>query len=179
MRWMCAALCALGTASAANAQTAWVGASWGTSWEWKAASAPGTNFLHSSDGAPAAFFALRLDEDILFRLKAAEIPHAKMIDGVAWGGRYRAYTAGVDYIMNGTFGDAVVSGGLGSYQFEFKARNYPQGTNDSKFGWYVGVGEWFALTKRSRVTAEITMNRTQHAERPTLYTANVGLAIGF
>ena len=178
MRWTCAALLALGTASAASGQVAWVGASWGASWEWQARSAPNTNFLHSSDGAPAAFLALLLTDDTLFRVKAAELPHIKVINGVSWPGRYRAYTAGIDYLMSGTFGQSFLSAGLGSYQLELKAKNPPAGLNDSKLGWYVGVGEWFPLTRRTRVTAEIVMNRTQHDERPTIFTANVGLAFG-
>lgn len=179
MRWTCAALLALGTASAASGQVAWLGASWGGSWEWQAPSAPSTNFLHSSDGAPAVFLALPLSHDTLFRLKAAELPHIRVIDGVDWPGRYRAYTAGIDYLMPGTFGQASVSAGLGSYRLELKAKNAPAGFNDSKLGWYVGVGEWFTLTRRTRVTAEITMNRTQHDDRPTIFTANMGLAFGW
>jgi hypothetical protein len=169
----------LGVASAASGQVAWFGASWGASWEWQASSAPGTNFLHSPDGAPSAFIALPLNDDTLFRLKAADLPHIKVIDGVGWPGRYRAYTGGIDYLMNGTFGQAVVSAGLGSYRFDLKAKNPPAGSNDSKFGWYVGVGEWFTLTRRSRVTAEIAMNRTEHDEKPMIFTANVGLAFGW
>ena len=178
MRWTCAALLALGTASAASGQVAWVGASWGGSWEWQAPSAPNTNFLHSSDGAPAVFLALPLDSNTLFRLKAAELPHIEVIDGVNWPGRYRAYTAGIDYLMDGTFGQSLVSAGLGSYRLELKGKNPPAAFNDSKLGWYVGVGEWFPVTRRARVTAEIAMNRTQHSDRPTILTANVGVAFG-
>ncbi len=178
MRWTCAALLAIGTATAASGQVAWVGASWGASWEWQASSAPDTNFLHSSDGAPAVFVALPLDDDTFFRVKAAELPHIRVIDGVNWPGRFRGYTAGIDYLMTGTFGQSVFSAGLGSYRFEFKAKNSPAGYNDSKLGWYVGVGEWFPLSRRTRLTAEIAMNRTQHDEKPTIFTANVGLAFG-
>ena len=179
MRWTCAALLALGVASAASGQVAWFGASWGASWEWQPAAAPNTNFYHSSDGAPSAFVALPLSDDTLFRLKAADLPHVEVINGVSWPGRYRAYTAGIDYLIDGTFGRSVLSAGLGSYQLDLQAKNPPAGYSDSKFGWYVGAGEWFTLTRRTRLTAEITMNETQHADRPMIFTANVGLAFGW
>lgn len=125
------------------------------------------------------FLAMRLDEDVLLRLKAAELPHIQMIDGVDWPGRYRAYTAGIDYTFGSTFGQSLVSAGLGSYRLELKAKNSPSGSNDSKLGWYLGVGEWFTITRQWKVSAELAMNRTQHSEKPTIYTANVGLVFGF
>jgi len=179
MRWTCAVLLALGTASAASGQIAWVGASWGASWEGNPASAPDTSFLHSSDGAPALFVAMRLDEDVFLRLKAAELPHIQMIDGVEWPGKYDAYTAGIDYVWRSPFGFSTMSVGLGSYQLNLKAKNPPPGSNESKLGWYFGLGEWFTITRKWKVTAELAMNRTQHAGKPTIYTANVGLAYGF
>ena len=179
MRWIGVALLALGTASAASAQVAWVGASWGTSWEWQAPSSPDTNFLHSSDGAPAVFVAFPIDDSTLFRVQAADLPHVTMIDGVGWPGHYRAYTAGIDYLMDGSFGRSVVSAGFGSYDFNLKAKQPPAGYEESKLGWYVGVGEWFSVTRWTWVTAEIRMNRTQHPERPQIFTANVGLVVGW
>jgi len=179
MRWTCAAVLALGVASAASGQVAWWGASWGAAWEWHAASAPDRSFLHSSDGAPAAFLALPLNDDTLFRLKAAEIPHVKVVIGSKYPGRYLAYTAGIDYLMNGTFGQAVFSAGVGSYKFSVTGRRKLPGFEDTKLGWYLGVGEWFTLTRRTRITAEIAMNRTQHDDRPTIVTANAGIAFGW
>ncbi|MBZ5587638.1 MAG: hypothetical protein LAO05_03675 [Acidobacteriia bacterium] len=179
MRWTCAALLALGVASAASGQVAWLGASWGTSWEWQAPSAPGTNFLHSSDAAPSVFVAFPMRESTLFRLKAAELPYTEVINGVGWPGRLRAYTAGIDYLMPGTFGQAILSAGLGSYQLDLKAKNPPAAYEESKFGWYFSVSEWFTVTRRSRATVELVMNRTEHAQKPMIFTANVGLAFGW
>ncbi|MGD1147376.1 MAG: hypothetical protein ABR961_05465 [Thermoanaerobaculaceae bacterium] len=179
MRWTCAVLLALGVASAASGQVVWVGVSWGASWEWQSASAPGTNFLHSSDGAPSAFVAFPISDDTLFRLKAADLPHIEVINGEGWPGRYHAYTAGIDYLMGGTFGQTVLSAGIGSYRLDLQAKNPPAGYNDSKLGGYAGVGEWFPLTRRTRLTAEIAVNSTQHADKPIIFTANVGLAFGW
>ena len=179
MRWTCAALLALGVASAANGQVAWVGASWGASWEWQAPSSPNTNFLHSSDGAPAAFVAFPISNGTLFRLQAADLPHVTVIDGVGWPARYRAYTAGIDYLIDDTFGTSLLSAGVGSYNLDLKARRPPVGVEETKLGWYLGLGEWFSLTRRSRVTAEFAMHRTQHAERPQIFTANLGLAFSW
>ena len=179
MRWTCAALLALGVASAANGQVAWVGASWGASWEWQAPSAPNQDFLHSPDGAPAAFVAFPITNDTLFRLQAADLPHVTVIDGVGWPARYRAYTAGIDYLMDGRLGTSVLSAGVGSYKLDLKARRPPAGVEETNVGWYVGVGEWFPVTRRTRVTAEIAMHHAQGAERSQILTANLGLAFGW
>ncbi len=179
MRWTVAAVLALGVASAASGQVAWVGASWGASWEWQSAAAPDRSFYHSSEAAPAAFLAFPLEEDTLLRIRAAELPHVKVIDGVAWEGRYRALTAGIDYFLGGGLGKSVFSAGVGSYKLELKARQAPAGLDESKLGWYVGVGEWFVLSRHTRITAEVAMNRTQHDDRPTIVTANLGLAFGW
>jgi hypothetical protein len=72
-----------------------------------------------------------------------------------------------------------VSAGLGSYKLNLKGKNPPPGSDDSKLGWYLGVGEWFNVARRWKVTTELAVNRTQHSEKPAIYTANVGLAVGF
>ena len=179
MRWIGAMVLAAGTASTAStasAQIVWVGASWGTSWEWQAPTSPNKDFLHSSDGAPSAFVAFPIDHSTLFRLQAANLPHVTVINGVGWPGHYRAYTAGIDYLIDDPFGRSLFSAGFGSYTFNLKAQRPPAGYQDTKFGWYVGVGEWFNLMRNLWATAEVRMNRTQHAERPQLFTANIGLA---
>ncbi len=66
--------------------------------------------------------------------------------------------------------------GSGSYKLDLKAKNPPAGVEETKLGWYLGLGEWFGLTPRTRVTVEIAMHRTQHLERPQIVTANLGLA---
>lgn len=179
MRWMCAALVAAVSVSAASGQVLWAGVSAGTSWTWKAPTAPDTNFLHSSDIAASIFVAFTVDKDTLFRLRAAELPYVPVIDGVGWPGKLRGYTAGVYYAFPGVFGDALLSAGLGAYNLRLQAKQPPPGVEQTKFGWYFGVGEWFQLTHRSRVTVELTMDRVSMTGNPVIVAANLGLAFCF
>ncbi len=179
MRWIGAAVLSLGVASAANGQLAWVGASWGGSWEWKAPSAPDQNFLHSSDGVPALFVALPLRDDTLFRVSATDLPHTVVVGGAAWPGTFRAYTGGIDYFLGGSFGQSVFSAGIGSYNYRLEAHQTPPDVEGSKLGWYFGLGEWMGITRRTRVTVELAAHHTEHADHPTIVTASVGFVYGF
>jgi hypothetical protein len=179
MRWMCVTVLTLAGASAASGQVLWAGVAAGTSWEWQAPTAPEQNFLHSSDGAPSAFVAFPVDADTFVRLQASDLPHEVVISGLGWPGRLRAYTVGVDYFFPDAFGRAVMSAGLGSYDLNLKAKHAPPGVEESKFGWYFGVGEWFELTRRSRVTVEVRMHRSSHADGPIIVAATAGLAVSF
>jgi hypothetical protein len=177
---MCAALLALASASTAGGQVLWAGLAAGTSWTWEAPTAPDQNFLHSSEGAPSAFVAFPFYEgDSLVRLQVADLPFEPAIDGVGWPGRLRAYTVGVDYFFRGVFGQFLVSGGLGSYELNLQAQNPPDGVEQWAFGWYLGVGEWFQLSRRWRLTAEVKMHSTQNYGDPTVVTATAGLAFAF
>jgi hypothetical protein len=179
MRWLCAMVVTLAGASAASGQVLWAGVAAGTSWEWQAPTAPEQNFLHSTDGAPSVFVAFPVDAGTLVRLRVSDLPHEVAIDGVGWPGRLRAYTVGIDYFYPEVFGRTVFSAGLGSYDLHLKAKHPPAGIEESKFGWYFGVGEWFGLTRRSRVTVEITMHRTSHTDSPIIVAATAGLAFSF
>jgi len=179
MRWMCAAVLAVGVASSASAQLAWLGASWGGSWEWQAPSAPNQNFLHSSDGVPALFVALPLRDDTLFRIRATDLPHTAVVNGVAWPGTYRAYTVGIDYFLGGSFGRSVFSAGLGSFNYRLEAKEPPPDVEGSKLGWYFGLGEWIPMTRRVQLTLDLAANHTEHSDHPTILTASVGLVYGF
>lgn len=179
MRWMCAALVAAAGVNAASGQILWAGVSAGTSWTWNAPTAPETNFLHSSDTTPSVFVAFTVDNDTLFRLRAADLPYVPVIDGVGWPGKLRGYTAGIDYTFPGVFGDALLSAGLGAYNLRLQAKQPPPGVEQTKFGWYFGIGEWFQLTHRSRVTVELTMDRVSMTGNPVVVAANLGLAFCF
>ena len=179
MRWMCAALVAVASAGVASGQVLWAGISAGTSWTWQGPTAPNTDFLHSSDMAPSAFVAFPINDDTLLRLRAADLPYVPVFDGVAWPGKLRAYNVGVDYIFADVFGQSVLSVGLGSYSLQLKAKTPPPGAEQTRFGWYFGVGEWFQLTRRSRVTLELTMNRAEFVDHPVVLAANLGLAVAF
>lgn len=179
MRWMCASLLALASASAASGQILWAGLASGTSWTWQAPTAPDQNFLRGSGTAPAAFLGFPLGDDTLVRLQVADLPYEPVFDGVGWPGRLRAYTVGVDYFFFGVFGKALVSAGLGAYSLKLQAQQPPAGMEETEFGWNFGVGEWFQLSRRWRLTAEVRMHRTQNNGNPTIVTATAGLAFAF
>jgi hypothetical protein len=179
MRWTLAALLVLACAGAASGQVLWVGAAAGTSWEWQAPTAPNQNFLHSTEGAPSAFIAFPIDDDTLLRLQVSDLPHKALIGGAGWPGRVRGYTVGIDYFFPNTLGSSLFSGGIGAYRLSLQAKQPPAGVEESKFGWYVGVGQWFTLTRRSRVTAELTMHHTSHPDTPTFVALTAGLALSF
>ena len=73
----------------------------------------------------------------------------------------------------------LISGGLGSYGLELQAQHPPAAVEERKFGWYLGVGEWFQLTQRWRVTAEVKMHRSQNLGNPIVVAATAGLAFAF
>jgi hypothetical protein len=179
MRWMCATLVALASASVASGQILWAGLAAGTSWTWQAPTAPNQNFLHSSDGAPAGFLAVPVNPDTMVRFQVADLPFEPVYDGVGWPGKLRAYTVGVDYVFAGVLGQFLISGGLGDYSLELQAQTPPPGVEQWKFGWYVGVGEWFSLSRRWRLTAEVTMHRTENYQNPVIVAATAGLAFSF
>jgi len=179
MRRTFAVLVMTACASAASAQVAWVGLAAGTSWEWQAPTAPDQNFLHSSEGAPTAFLAFPLDEDTVLRLQACDLPHVPVIDGEGWPGHLRGYTIGTDYFFTDPIGQSVISAGVGSYALDLKAQHPPAGVEGAKFGWYVGVGQWFRLSRRTRVTTELTMHHTSHRDSPTIVAFTAGLALAF
>jgi hypothetical protein len=174
-----AAVAAAMWAGAAQAQSYWLGASWGTSWEVSPAASPDTNLLHSSEGAPALFAALRLNEETLLRARVGDLPHTALSGGLAWPGRLHCYSIGVDYLFPSTFGQTLLSGGIGDYDLALKAQTPPPGVEGSRFGWYLSVGEWFIVSRRTRLTLELTGTQTQHDGQPKFIAFNVGLAFGF
>jgi hypothetical protein len=179
MRWMCVTLVALSGAAAADGQVLWAGLATGTSWTWQAPTAPNQNFLHNSDKAPAAFVAIPVNPDTLVRFQVADLPFTPVYDSVGWPGKLRAYTVGVDYMFRGVLGEFHFTGGLGDYHLDLKAQQPPPGVENWAFGWYLGVGEWFQLSRRWRVTAEATMHRSQNYSQPVVVSATLGLAVLF
>jgi len=98
---------------------------------------------------------------------------------VGWPGKLRAYTVGIDYIFKGAFGQTLISGGIGDYSLELQAKSPPDGVEQWRFGWYLGVGEWFQLSRRWRLTAEVKMHRSENYGNPIVVTALAGLAFAF
>lgn len=176
-RWMIVAL-VLVCAPAVQAQVLWVGAGTGTSWEWQAETAPDQDFLHASDQALAGFVAMPLAEDTLLRLRVGDIQHDLRLATEDVSGTLRGYTLGVDYFVPGVIGEALFSAGFGAYEMRPKGDRHDD-LKERKFGWYFGVGEWFTVTRRTRVTAEVIMHRTNNLGTPVLVTLNAGLAFSF
>lgn len=175
-------LCVLGmltlASAAAQAQQVCIGAGGGATWEWQSRFNEDSKFTHHSGASPAVFLGFPLDEDTLFRLRAAELERPVLFVGLPLKGSIRAYTAGIDYFLPGVFGRAAFSAGLGAYQQVLDKKGYDELTR-TKFGWYVGVGEWFELTRRLELTAEVLLHRTENVEKPSIVTATVGLAFWF
>lgn len=172
-------LVALLWAGAAGAQTYWLGAGAGTSWEYEADTAPGHTLLHGNGVAPSVFAALALNDDTLIRLRGFRLPRETSSGGMAWPGHLRGLTLGVDYLMTGGIGTAVISGGLGAYRLDLDARTPPPGIEQTRLGWYLGIGEWFTITRHLQAILEVTYDRTSHVGTPQMLTATGGLACTF
>ncbi|MGE5235703.1 MAG: hypothetical protein ACM3O7_05100 [Acidobacteriota bacterium] len=171
-------------AGAVDAQQLFLGAGVGTSWEFDPPALPSKSTYHSSDAVSSAFLAMRLDEDTQLRVRVANLPFQAPRSAAsgpveAWPGRLRAMTVGVDYFMTGVVGNVVFSGGVGGYQLDLKAAHPPAGMEATRFGWYLGVGEWFRFSRHLQGTLEFTMDRADQVGKPTVVTAAIGLAYGF
>jgi hypothetical protein len=179
MRRISLVVAALLFAGAAQAQILWIGAGAGTTWSYEPDTAPNETFLHSGTTAPMVFAAVPLNDDTLLRLRAQTLPVDTLYNGEAWPGKVQAITLGVDYFLEDHLGEAVLSAGFGRYQLDLQAQQPPEGLEDAKFGWYVSVGQWFAITRRSRVTLDITVDRCTVPNDPILFSLNAALAFSF
>jgi opacity protein-like surface antigen len=179
MRSFLTAAAVLLIATGAHAQVVWVGAEGGVSWEYKPDTRPGKTWLQGNDNAYSVFAGFPVDDETVVRVAAFAIPHDTLYNGETWQGTFRAYTIGVDYFVEDWFGRAVFSAGLGQYTLHTVAENPPSGLEKGNFGWYVGVGEWFGLGRRSRIIAELAMHRPESRGRPVLVTAMAGFTITF
>lgn len=176
MRWVLAVAMATLAGGAAEAQLAWVGATAGTSFEYRAATAPDRTWKHRTDSTPSLLLVLPVEEGARLRLSAGEIPYElRLLTGDARC-TLRRYTLGVDYVFPGALGEAVISAGLGGYRLTADTGRVPASMEATKFGYYVGVGEWFTLSKRWRLIGEVAMHRSENQGRPALVTAAAGVA---
>ncbi len=159
-----------GMAGPAGAQVAWLGAAGGASWTWDGER---SSLVRGDDLALNLFVGIPLDRDALLRLRGAELPL-----GGSHGATMRAVGLGVDYFFPGVVGEALVSAGVGGYRLNL-AGPQPAGSGDESWelGWYLGVGEWFALSRRTRLTVELTWERTRHPGSLTMVAATAGVAV--
>ncbi|NCO69121.1 MAG: hypothetical protein GW878_01170 [Acidobacteria bacterium] len=176
---VCAVLVSL-AAGVTGAETLWVGGTAGWSWDWKPATRVSDNFANNQRVGAGLALGLPIDSDTTVRFQIADLPHdLGTPGGTVARGVLRGYTVGVDYGLQGGFGSAFVAGGLGAYDARVDA---PYNTGDyarMKFGWYVGIGEWFPVTKHVRGVIELDVHKTQHSDRPTIFSAVTGLAYSF
>lgn len=165
------AVVAMAVAGSAAAQVAWLGANAGATWTWEGERSA---LVRGKDSAWGVWFGVPLDGETVLRLRGNEMPVA----GVEGGGRLRAATVGVDYFFPGVLGEALFSAGLGGYQRRLTSPQFDSGEHGRwELGWYLGIGEWFSLTRRTRLTLEISWDRSRHSGTPTLATAWAGLAV--
>jgi len=182
MRWTRVAAVAVAAgflAGAAQAQIVWVGAGYGASWEYQPDTEPGTTWHRGEGDALSLFVGIPIEDAVVLRVAASDLPYDAPFEGEAWPGRFRAYTLGVDYFFNGVFGRTLLSAGAGQYNFLAQAQQPPRNLETKDFGWYVGVGEWFQLTRRSVVSVELAMHRPDTDAKPTLVTGMVGVVVSF
>lgn len=167
-----AVIAVAGIAGSAGAQVAWLGAAGGVSWTWDGER---SSLVRGDDVAFGALIGIPLDRDALLRLRGAELPI-----GDSSGASMHAVALGVDYFFPGVIGEALVSAGVGGYRLNLPASLPPESDHGRwELGWYLGIGEWFTLSRRTRLTVEVTWDRTRHAGTPTMVTAMAGLAVSF
>ncbi len=179
MRRILLMLGALLFAGVAQAQILWIGAGAGSTWSYEPDTSPGETLVHSGTTAPMVFAAIPLTEGTLLRLRAQTLPVDTLHNGESWPGKVQAVTLGVDYILEDYLGEAVLSAGFGRYQLDLQAQQPPEGLEDGKFGWYVGIGQWFPVTRRSRFNLDVTLDRCTVHNDPVLVTVTASLAFSF
>ncbi|MGC8915703.1 MAG: hypothetical protein ACP5NF_01835 [Thermoanaerobaculum sp.] len=166
-------------AASAWGQTVYLGAGVGAVWERHAPVAPGKEWFHSDRTGESAFLALPVEEGTAFRVERVDLPRDVRWGGGRWEARLAGWTAGIDYFLPGVWGKALVAGGLGAYRLDLAARTPPEGLEDTRFGWYLKVGEWFSVTRRLTFAAEVAYHRTNHRGQPQLLTASGLLVLKF
>ena len=180
MRFLGVVVVGLLLAAAAQGQALVVGAAGGTTWELSPESRPDQDWLHNTSIAPSVFVGLPVSGDTLVRLRAFDLPREQVIGDDVVDSHLRGITVGVDYLMTSVFGRTVFSGGVGSYQLDLEGSRPDAADLETwDFGWYVGVGEWIPMTRRTQLTFELAYHNTSHAAKPQLLSISLGLAFSF
>jgi len=172
-------LLGLAFAGAAEAQVITLGAGGTITTEINPASRPGHSTLSNNSITPTVFIGFPISDDTMVRLRMVELPHEQVVGSDVLDSRLRGVTIGVDYLLVSDFGRTAFSGGLGGYKLELKGANPPPGIESWDFGWYLGVGEWFPMTKSSKLTVELAYHNTSHSDKPQILSLSLGLAFTF
>jgi hypothetical protein len=162
---------------AAQAQMITFGAAGTVTTEINPASRPGSSTLSNNTVTPALFVGFPILDDTMVRLRAIDLPHEQLVGSTVYDSRLHGFTVGVDYMLLSYFGRTLFSGGIGGYQLDIRSSNPPPGVEGWDFGWYVGVGEWFPMSKATRLTIELTYNATSHPDNPQIVALSFGLAV--
>jgi hypothetical protein len=185
MRYVGVAVVALLASAAADAQL-WqsrmlsVGAAGAVSFELGPESRPDEDYVFHNSIMPSVFIGTPVMGDTLVRLRAFDLAHEQVIGEQVVDSRLRGVTVGVDYFMVSTFGRTLFSGGLGSYLLDLEGD--PENADDIEtwdFGWFVGVGEWITMTRKTQLTFELSYHSTNHPDTPQFLSAQLGLAYTF
>jgi hypothetical protein len=179
MRVWGAVLLGLAVVTTAEAQVLTVGAAGTITMEINPASRPGASTLSNNTITPSLFIGFPIEKDTIIRLQVVDLPHEQVVGNQVIDSRLRGVTVGVDYLMVSTFGRAVFSGGLGGYKLNLQGSNPPPGVESWDFGWYVGIGEWFPMSRRTQLTMELSYHNTTHSDKPQILSLAVGLAYTF
>ena len=185
MRHIGVAVVALLVTAAAQAQLGQspaivVGAAGGTTFELSPESRPDEDWLHNGSISPSVFLGMPVMPDTLVRLRAFDLPREQVVGDAVVDSHLRGVTVGVDYLMVSTFGRTVFSGGIGSYELDLEGSPAAGAELETwEFGWFVGIGEWIPMTRRTHLTIDLTYHSTSHPSRPQLLSAALGLAFFF
>lgn len=166
-------------ATAAHGQVVMLGAAGSISGELNPDSRPDEEWLGNTTIMPDLFVGFPILNDALVRLRALDLAHEQAVEGAVIDSRLRGVTIGVDYLLVSTFGRTVFSGGVGGYKLDLEGGGHPPDSEPWEFGWYVGIGEWFPMSKASRLTLELDYHNTAHPGRPQLLSLSVGMAFSF
>jgi hypothetical protein len=181
MRYLGVVATMLLLATAAQAQlwqskVLWLGGSGTITTEINPASRPGQSTLSNNTITPSFFVGFPILDDTIVRLSTIQLPHEELVGTDVYKTRLDGVTIGVDYLLLSFFGRTLFSGGLGSYNLKVQGGSPPPGIEGWDFGWYVGVGEWFPMSKKIQLTMNLNYNTTAHNARPQIVSFSLGLA---
>ena len=179
MKVLGAAVLGLAFVTTAGAQVLTLGAAGTITNEINPESRPGQTTLSNNTITPSLFVGFPILNDTMVLLRAIDLPHEQVVGTSVVDSRLRGVTIGVDYLMLSVFGRTVFSGGIGGYKLDLEGSSPPPGVETWDFGWYVGVGEWFPMTRSSQLTLELDYHNTSHPGKPQILSLSVGLAFTF
>lgn len=128
------------------------------------------------EGLIEAFFAARVDEDTMFRIKVGDTDMPFDAAGTAVAdGQLQYLTGEIEYRFDEVWGRSALFAGPGVY----RAESASTGVEETDFGLVGGVNTSFPLTRRIDLLLELAYHWTNFEESYTFITAGAGLKISF